>query len=110
MPSQFGSSTPPPVVIVQQPSGAKIFVALVSPLEVGRDCDGLLIADSFISRRHLRLDVDNVIVTVTDLHTTNGTMFNGQPMLIPTVLAVGDVATFGRCRLWLKAGEDPPGP
>ena len=72
-----------PVVIVSEPGRARLRIQLTDvPLEVGRDCAGLLLTDPQISRRHLELSsVDGRTVVVTDLGSTNGTLVDGTPMV-----------------------------
>jgi class 3 adenylate cyclase len=50
---------------------------LSNELIVGRECEGLIVPDSEVSRRHLRLRRRGRAVEVTDLDSTNGTMLNG---------------------------------
>jgi ABC-type multidrug transport system fused ATPase/permease subunit len=65
-------------------------------LEVGRECSGLVLSDSSVSRRHLMFEVGQDGLTVTDLGSTNGTLLNkvrlGRPK---TALSVGDVLHVG---------------
>ena len=75
------------------------------PVDVGRDCDGLLLADAELSRRHLRLSATGGQVTVQDLGSTNGTLLDGSTVHGPTAVHVGQVVTFGKCRLDVVADE-----
>lgn len=81
-------------------------VRLHRPLEVGRDCDGLLLTDALLSRRHLRLSSTGGRVTVEDLASTNGTLIDGVPVQRPTPLLPGQTATFGACTLQLISVGD----
>ena len=47
----------PPVVVVRQPGRQPLYVEVHGRLELGRDCDGLLLADAQVSRRHAELRV-----------------------------------------------------
>jgi len=63
---------------------------------VGRDRDAdVHIDDPSVSRRHARILVDGDTVAVEDLESKNGTRVGGVPVSRPTILAVGDVVTFG---------------
>ena len=50
---------------------------LSNELIVGRECEGVIVPDSEVSRRHLRLRRRGRAVEVTDLDSTNGTTLNG---------------------------------
>jgi class 3 adenylate cyclase len=79
------------------------------PVDIGRDCDGLLLADAELSRRHVRLSASGSRVTVQDLGSTNGTQLDGSPLIGPTGLQAGQVVTFGRCRLELVPADTAAG-
>ncbi len=76
------------MVTVTQAGRRPLSVVLDGELVIGRDCDGLLIADSEVSRRHLRLRRRGLAVEVADLGSTNGTFRDGlrlgEPDLIDT--------------------------
>lgn len=95
-----------PAVRITEPGRTPLEVLVRRPVDIGRDCDGLLLGDSQLSRRHLRLSHVGGRVTVEDLGSTNGTEVDGARIVEPTRLASGQVVTFGRCRLELVA----PGP
>jgi ABC-type multidrug transport system fused ATPase/permease subunit len=65
-------------------------------LEVGRECDGLVIDDPRISRRHLVLSWDGGSLTAADAGSRNGTFLNGRRIAGPTVLQPGDTIRIGR--------------
>ena len=54
-----------------------------------------MVDDPRVSRRHLRLDVSEGRLTVTDLGSTNGTMVNGRPISGTTLIDLGDEVTLG---------------
>jgi pSer/pThr/pTyr-binding forkhead associated (FHA) protein len=64
-------------------------------LTIGRlpDCD-VVLKDKGASRRHAQLRVDDDVVTLTDLGSTNGTRLNGQQVQT-RVLQDGDKITVG---------------
>lgn len=92
-----------PVVEIRQPNQPPLFVSVRGPLEVGRECRGLLLADPQASRRHLLLDVSGDDVTVNDLGSTNGSTIDGVPIAAPTVLAAGKVVRCGETTIRLDA-------
>ena len=95
-----------PIVVVREPGRSPLRLVLDQPLEVGRDCTGLLLTDAQISRRHLQLRVENGHVIATDLGSTNGTLIDGQPLTGPTQLGPGAVCTLGSTTVEL-VGIDP---
>jgi adenylate cyclase len=101
-----GSPHTRPTVRITEPGRTPLHLVLRRPLEVGRDCDGLLLADGELSRRHLRLSCTAGQVVVEDLGSTNGTRIDGNEVVGPTRLAAGQVVTFGRCHLELGVGGD----
>ena len=67
-----------PTVRVVQPNRTQLYLVISEPLVIGRECDGLLLADEKVSRQHLRLAPgEGGGVMVTDLGSTNGTTVNG---------------------------------
>jgi class 3 adenylate cyclase len=95
-----------PVVEIRQPNHPPLFVSVRGPLEIGRECRGLLLADPQTSRRHLLIDVSGDDVTVHDLGSTNGSTIDGVPLNAPTVLAPGRVVRCGETTIRLDAA--PP--
>ncbi|MCB9371628.1 MAG: hypothetical protein H6518_02485 [Microthrixaceae bacterium] len=47
-------TTSSPTVRITQPGRTPLHVVVHRPLELGRDCDGVLLSDPELSRRHLR--------------------------------------------------------
>jgi adenylate cyclase len=94
-----------PTVRITEPGRTPLHLVLRRPVDVGRDCDGLLLADAELSRRHLRLSATGGQVTVQDLGSTNGTLLDGSTVHGPTAVHVGQVVTFGKCRLDVVADE-----
>jgi class 3 adenylate cyclase len=98
----------PPIVKVTEPGRTPLHLVVRRPLELGRDCDGLLLADPELSRRHLRLSATGARLTVQDLGSTNGTTMGGSVLAGTVTVEPGDVVTFGRCRLELDDGGERP--
>lgn len=87
--------SPTPVVVVRQPGREPLFVEVHGRLELGRDCDGLLLADAQVSRRHIELRADGGHVTVSDIGSTNGTVVDGKRITGPVELRPGIRAQLG---------------
>ncbi|MDY7101174.1 MAG: adenylate/guanylate cyclase domain-containing protein [Actinomycetota bacterium] len=83
-----------------QPGRRPLLVVVDRPLEVGRDCDGLLIADPRASRRHCMLTPHGTTLQVEDLGSTNGISVNGTAAGFGS-LDIGDVLTLGDTRIQL---------
>ncbi|WP_205528461.1 FAD-dependent oxidoreductase [Desertimonas flava] len=73
--------------------------ALTQPTEFGRDCDGELLDDSEVSRRHLRLVASPTALSAVDLGSRNGTMLNGVALHGRASLRTGDVIRIGRSEI-----------
>ena len=69
---------------VVQPGRKPIRVVVRGDLEVGRDCDGLLLGDPRTSRRHATLMANAGGLTVLDLGSSNGTFVSGNRVVGPT--------------------------
>ncbi len=91
-------------VIVRSPGRTPLHLGISEPLEIGRECTGLLLDDPLISRRHLELHLDGGRVMVSDLGTTNGSTINGRPLTTACALGVVDVVAFGDSSVQLSHG------
>lgn len=83
------------MVTVTQTGRRPLSVVLDGELVIGRDCDGLLIADSEVSRRHLRLRRRGRAVEVSDLGSTNGTFRDGLRLAEPDLIDATSRYTIG---------------
>ncbi len=83
------------LIEVRQPARKALLVAVRGPLEIGRDCDGLLLLDPEVSRRHVQVEVIDGMLVVTDLGSTNGTTVNGIKIDGPTRITENDVVRLG---------------
>jgi hypothetical protein len=73
---------------------------------IGRSEDSdIFLVDPSVSRNHATVNVDNGIVDVTDLGSTNGTFVNGERIAGSRRLVSGDVLTFGNTQMRLEARE-----
>jgi class 3 adenylate cyclase len=92
-----------PVVVVKQEGRRPLYVEIRDTLEIGRECDGILLCDPQASRRHATLTPRGAEVVVEDLRSTNGTLLDGAPITAPVVLAAGSVVRVGDTVLQLAA-------
>jgi pSer/pThr/pTyr-binding forkhead associated (FHA) protein len=86
-------------VQVLEPGFPSRVVPVTEEVDVGRDCEGLLLDDPTVSRRHCKLDPTAVGLVVEDLGSANGTMVGGAVIGGPVVLGVGDEIQVGETRL-----------
>jgi class 3 adenylate cyclase len=93
------------VVVVKTPNRQPLSLLLEDRLEFGRDCDGVLVPDTRMSRRHVALEpAPDGTVLVTDLGSSNGTTVNGQPVLYPQPVESGDVVRVGNTEITIGRG------
>jgi adenylate cyclase len=96
-----------PLVVVKQPGRRPLHVQIREPLEIGRECDGILITDGQASRRHASLSCQGDRVVVEDLGSTNGTLLDGTPITSAVVLVPGSVIQVGDTVLQLVVDDRP---
>lgn len=84
-----------PVVVVLQPGRQALYLVVRTRLVLGREGEGLTLADAQVSRRHLELRADGDTVVATDLGSTNGTFLDGEPVSVPTRILPGQTLTLG---------------
>jgi len=89
------------LVEVREPNRKPLVVGISDSLEFGRDCEGLLLTDTEVSRRHARIEVQGSDIVVVDLESTNGTSVNGSPVEGPTTVSEADVIRLGRTEIQL---------
>ncbi|MET0802231.1 MAG: adenylate/guanylate cyclase domain-containing protein [Actinomycetota bacterium] len=102
----------PDAVVLREPGRTPIHLVVHEPIEIGRDCAGVLLADPEISRRHLELRPNGRGIVVTDLGSLNGTSLNGRALEMAAVLHAGDLVQFGGCTLEVAGHRNgiPPSP
>ncbi|MEY2430666.1 MAG: adenylate cyclase, partial [Acidimicrobiaceae bacterium] len=88
---------------IRQPDRAPLHIVVVGRIELGRDCDGVLLFDERVSRRHVQLVVTDLGLEVTDLGSTNGSFVNGQRVGGPTMLGPDDRLVVGDTVVVLRA-------
>jgi hypothetical protein len=78
------------------PTPGKEFILDKNEMFMGRDLSNeLVVNDSEISRRHLRLVAQGDTYVVEDLGSTNGTFVNGQRLMSPYMLHSGEMLACG---------------
>ncbi len=89
-----------PLIAVRRADCTTLHLQIREPLEIGRECNGLLLDDPAISRRHLRLQPESGGgVSVEDLGSTNGTIVDGQPATMPMLARPGSSIELGGVRI-----------
>ena len=86
----------PPLIEIREPGFPVRRVRVDRTMEVGRDCDGVVITDLGASRRHLKLLPSPLGLSVVDLASRNGTLVNGVALNGRITLEPGDVIRLGR--------------
>ncbi len=98
-------------VRVDAPERRELLVVLEDVLVVGRECDGLLVADPQVSRSHLRLRRVGSKVEVADLGSTNGTSLEGVPLTGARLIEGTSRVVIGDTMLTIRVEPDrPPDP
>ncbi|MEX0948637.1 MAG: adenylate/guanylate cyclase domain-containing protein [Acidimicrobiia bacterium] len=92
-----------PVVIIKQPDRKPLYLQVREKVEIGRECDGLLLDDLQCSRRHVALIPRNGMIVVEDLGSTNGTFVNGTLLTSSVLLAAGTAVRVGGTVIELAA-------
>src|SRR3954452_6184775 len=77
-------------VQIHEPGAVPRRVEVNGTLVVGRECEGLVVVDPKVSRRHFELRATEGSLTVTDLGSSNGTSVNGVEIDRETQLQPGD--------------------
>jgi class 3 adenylate cyclase len=103
-----GAVDPHPVVVVRQPGRKALYLQLRERVELGRECDGLLLDDSQCSRRHVSLMPRDGSVVVEDLSSTNGTFVDGARLTVPKEVSAGAVIRVGSTTIEVLADVDAP--
>jgi adenylate cyclase len=100
------------LIEIRQPMRKPLVVAVRDAVEIGRDCDGILLTDPEVSRRHVVFEYDGNALSVTDLGSTNGTTVNGMPTEGRTEVTEADLVRFGDSQVQLlrQAAGAAPGP
>ncbi len=97
------------LIAVSQDGRIPLHVVVVDRLDVGRECDGLLLADQRVSRLHLRLELVDGHMVVADLGSSNGTFVDGLRVRAPVVLEPLSTITLGATSIRLLGVAPLPG-
>ena len=97
-------------ITLRTPNRRALTVLVDAPLVVGRDCDGLILADQRVSRRHTGFEPSGDKIQVTDLGSSNGTSVNGAVIAGPTLAGPGDLISIGNTLISVQARTEGDGP
>lgn len=92
-------------IVVRSPGRTPLQLVVDEPVEIGRECHGLLLDDPLISRRHLEVSARGDSLVVTDLGSTNGTTMGGRRVEGSVTVVAGEVVAFGGSTLQLLVGR-----
>ncbi len=95
-----------PIVEIREPGRPVRRRVVDRAIEVGRECDGEVLSDEGVSRRHLRLVPSPVALSVVDLGSRNGTLVNGVPITGRAVLEPGAVVRLGSTEIMMIGRVD----
>ncbi len=103
-------------IVVHQEGKAPLYLLINRSLEIGRECDGLIVLDDRVSRRHLRIDEADGRLSATDLGSRNGTIIDGKTIeadkpitLTATTSIVLGSTTIRPYRIPTEPDTDPEG-
>jgi pSer/pThr/pTyr-binding forkhead associated (FHA) protein len=84
------------LVMRQGPNPGQVYELDRSEVSVGRDiANDIVINDAEVSRKHAQLTLEVDRYKIEDLNSTNGTYIDGQRLIGPHLLAIGEVIMFG---------------
>jgi len=84
------------LIVRQGPLPGQIFELNKEEVNIGRDISNdFVINDAEVSRKHARLTLEVDQYKIEDLNSTNGTYIDGQRLIGPHMMAIGEVIMFG---------------
>ena len=84
------------LVVRQGPIPSQVFELNRNEISIGRDISNdFVINDAEVSRKHAKLTLEGDRYKIEDLNSTNGTYIDGQRLIGPHVLAIGEIIMFG---------------
>jgi predicted component of type VI protein secretion system len=84
------------LVIRQGPNPGQVYELDLPEVSIGRDiANDIVINDVEVSRKHARLTREGDRYKIEDLNSTNGTYIDGQRLIGPHLLAIGEAIMFG---------------
>jgi pSer/pThr/pTyr-binding forkhead associated (FHA) protein len=97
------------LVVRQGPNPGQIFELSKSEIFIGRDiANDIVINDAEVSRKHAQLTLEGDRYKIEDLNSTNGTYIDGQRLIGPHLLAIGEIIMFGDNVGMIFDGEPNP--
>ena len=96
-----------PTIRVVQQHNSDLYLVLSEGLVIGRECDGLLLADEKVSRQHLRLAPSGDSVMVEDLGSTNGSFIDNHRVTSPVLLVAGSTLVLGDTAITIERPKPP---
>ncbi len=96
------------LVVRQGPVPGQVFELNRNEISIGRDiANDFVINDAEVSRRHARLTLEGERYKIEDLNSTNGTYIDGQRLIGPHLMAIGEIIMFGDNVGMVFDGEPP---
>ncbi|MEQ8718040.1 MAG: adenylate/guanylate cyclase domain-containing protein [Acidimicrobiales bacterium] len=93
-----------PIVVIRQPGHTPVHLSVREPVEIGRECGGLILADPQVSRRHAVIrPARGEGVEIDDLGSTNGTFVASTRLTKAVRLTPGVVVRLGQTTVELEA-------
>lgn len=84
------------LVVRQGPIPGQVFELNRNEISIGRDiANDFVINDAEVSRKHARLTLEGDRYKIEDLNSTNGTYIDGQRLIGPHLMAIGEIIMFG---------------
>jgi hypothetical protein len=84
------------LVVRQGPVPGHIYELNKDVVNIGRDIENdFVINDAEVSRKHARLTLEADRYKIEDLNSTNGTYIDGQRLIGPHLMAIGEIIMFG---------------
>jgi pSer/pThr/pTyr-binding forkhead associated (FHA) protein len=84
------------LVVRQGPVAGQVFELNQNEISIGRDiANDFVINDAEVSRKHARLTLEGDRYKIEDLNSTNGTYIDGQRLIGPHLMAIGEIIMFG---------------
>jgi pSer/pThr/pTyr-binding forkhead associated (FHA) protein len=84
------------LVVRQGANPGQIYKLEKDEISIGRDVtNDIVLNDAEVSRKHAQLTLEQGRYKIEDLNSTNGTYIDGQRLIGPHVLAVGEIIMFG---------------
>lgn len=96
-----------PIIVVKQNGRRPLYLQIREAIEIGRECDGVILTDEQASRRHATFTPRGSSVLVEDLGSTNGTLLDGTRITSAVVLMAGSSVRIGDTVVELVADAAP---